>query len=159
MEGRFISKDPIGFAGGDVNIYAYTSNNPLNLTDAEGLSADVLTLPLELTCQFAKINPVTLGLGLATYPGSTSACSDYPPSDDCQKLPKKKCDTAIKILTQYERLANKFGKKIPRDKINQLNKLRDAGTITSNNLPGTLLGEFPGEFTGMTLNAIRQMCK
>jgi uncharacterized protein RhaS with RHS repeats len=39
MEGRFISKDPIGFAGGDVNLYGYVQNNPVNLTDPEGLSA------------------------------------------------------------------------------------------------------------------------
>jgi len=28
--GRFISKDPIGFAGGDLNLYAYVQNNPIN---------------------------------------------------------------------------------------------------------------------------------
>jgi RHS repeat-associated protein len=51
--GRFISKDPIGFAGGDVNLYRYVDsvgkpfleinpyvyaiNNPLNYTDPLGL--------------------------------------------------------------------------------------------------------------------------
>lgn len=35
--GRFISKDPISFAGGDVNLYGYVSNNPINLTDPNGL--------------------------------------------------------------------------------------------------------------------------
>ena len=37
MEGRFISKDPIGFAGGDVNLYRYVQNNPVNFTDPSGL--------------------------------------------------------------------------------------------------------------------------
>lgn len=36
MEGRFIQKDPIGFRGGDVNLFAYTSNNPINYTDPLG---------------------------------------------------------------------------------------------------------------------------
>ena len=37
MEGRFISKDPIGFAGGDANLYGYVQNNPINAIDAFGL--------------------------------------------------------------------------------------------------------------------------
>ena len=28
--GRWISKDPIGFAGGDTNLYAYVVNDPVN---------------------------------------------------------------------------------------------------------------------------------
>lgn len=34
---RFISEDPIGFAGGDTNLYAYVGNDPVNYTDASGL--------------------------------------------------------------------------------------------------------------------------
>ncbi len=34
--GRFITKDPIGFAGG-VNLYGYVGNNPVNTTDPLGL--------------------------------------------------------------------------------------------------------------------------
>ncbi|MDD5703267.1 MAG: RHS repeat-associated core domain-containing protein [Dehalococcoidales bacterium] len=34
--GRFVTKDPIGFAGGDVNLYAYTKSRPINLTDPSG---------------------------------------------------------------------------------------------------------------------------
>ena len=37
--GRFISEDPLGFDGGDVNYYAYVHNNPINLWDAFGLSS------------------------------------------------------------------------------------------------------------------------
>lgn len=33
----FISKDPIGFEGGDVNLYAYVQNNPVNYIDPSGL--------------------------------------------------------------------------------------------------------------------------
>ncbi len=35
--GRFTSKDPIGFAGGDTNLYSYVGQNPVNFTDPWGL--------------------------------------------------------------------------------------------------------------------------
>jgi RHS repeat-associated protein len=39
---RFVSEDPIGFAGGDVNLYAYVFNDPLNNTDPTGEIAPVI---------------------------------------------------------------------------------------------------------------------
>jgi RHS repeat-associated protein len=36
---RFISEDPIGFAGGDTNLYAYVWNSPMGLVDPLGLDA------------------------------------------------------------------------------------------------------------------------
>ena len=44
--GRFISEDPIGFAGRDVNLYAYVSGNPVNYIDPDGTIA-VLAIPLQ----------------------------------------------------------------------------------------------------------------
>ncbi len=35
--GRFISEDPLGFGGGDVNLYAYVGNDPVNFIDPNGL--------------------------------------------------------------------------------------------------------------------------
>lgn len=35
---RFIAEDPIGFSGGDVNLYAYVRNKPLQLIDPLGLA-------------------------------------------------------------------------------------------------------------------------
>jgi hypothetical protein len=37
VQGRFISKDPIGFAAGDANLYRFVGNNPANATDPSGL--------------------------------------------------------------------------------------------------------------------------
>jgi len=36
--GRFISQDPIAFAGGDANLYRYVKNSPTTTTDPGGLS-------------------------------------------------------------------------------------------------------------------------
>ena len=37
--GRFISRDPLGFAAGDLNLYVYAGNNPATLSDYSGLAA------------------------------------------------------------------------------------------------------------------------
>ena len=38
---RFISEDPIGFAGGEVNLYGYVRNNPLMFIDPLGLYTEI----------------------------------------------------------------------------------------------------------------------
>ena len=41
---RFIAEDPIGFAGGDPNLYGYVANSPTNFTDSTGLAVDPVSL-------------------------------------------------------------------------------------------------------------------
>ncbi len=36
--GRWVTKDPIGFAGGDTNLYSYSLQDPVNFIDSDGLS-------------------------------------------------------------------------------------------------------------------------
>jgi len=36
--GRFLSEDPVGFQGGDNNVYRYSFNDPVNLEDPSGLT-------------------------------------------------------------------------------------------------------------------------
>jgi len=40
-KGRWISRDPIGFDGGDWNLFRYTGNNPISFVDQSGNSAMV----------------------------------------------------------------------------------------------------------------------
>jgi RHS repeat-associated protein len=40
--GRFASEDPIGFAGGQPNLYAYAGNNPIKYRDPSGRQGDEL---------------------------------------------------------------------------------------------------------------------
>ena len=51
--GIFHQEDPIGFAGGDVNLYRYVGNNPVNFVDPLGL---LLADPNASTGQFPRRN-------------------------------------------------------------------------------------------------------
>ncbi|MFA5162873.1 MAG: RHS repeat-associated core domain-containing protein [Elusimicrobiales bacterium] len=88
--GRFIQKDPIGFNGGDTNLYAYARNNPYNLKDSYGLFSVTIEGYLGMGGGITfGVNPngkgfiigkvgVGLGGGLLINPKGRS-----PDSDDC----------------------------------------------------------------------------
>jgi hypothetical protein len=66
--GRFISEDPIGFDGGDTNLYRYVGNSPLNYTDPSGL---ILEDFLNTTGNFVQNWWEDAGKPLVTNPIST----------------------------------------------------------------------------------------
>ncbi|BAZ31783.1 hypothetical protein NIES4074_42560 [Cylindrospermum sp. NIES-4074] len=79
--------------------------------------------------------------------------------DESEEKPSKKdCNTAKKLLRDYERLAEKIGSKLTPKRIGELNEKRDAGIITSYDLPGGIQKEFPGKLKGKTLKEIEQLC-
>ncbi len=46
--GRFVSEDPIGFGGGDVNLYGYVWNNSQNFVDPSGLDGEATGKSLQI---------------------------------------------------------------------------------------------------------------
>jgi RHS repeat-associated protein len=58
---RFIAQDPIGFRGGDANLYAYVFNDPVNLLDPLGLWTAFLGGSFSYT---SNGNSVSLSIGL-----------------------------------------------------------------------------------------------
>jgi RHS repeat-associated protein len=111
---RFASQDPIGFAGGDANLYAYGSNDPIDLIDPLGLDAYLCDRPLDFKHAPPEIGPFyhqficvvqggsTQCFGLTTYNGSLDApesiLNSVPgsfepdkPNKSCTRVSKKRC--------------------------------------------------------------------
>lgn len=70
-----------------------------------------------------------------------------------------RCNTAIKLLEQFERLAKKLGIAMPPKRLERLRDLMGKGTIKSGDLPPKLRSMFPGEFAGKSLKTIREECR
>ncbi|MFZ0061419.1 MAG: RHS repeat-associated core domain-containing protein [Pyrinomonadaceae bacterium] len=70
-EGRFISEDPIGFRGGDINLYSYVNNNPLRFSDPQGTQgrSDAKWQPGEVAAMRRLADHVR---SMGSCPGGTS---------------------------------------------------------------------------------------
>lgn len=60
--GRWTAKDPILFAGGDTNLFAYVNNDPVNWSDPERLAPNESYATLEEAGEQAirDINPISI---------------------------------------------------------------------------------------------------
>jgi hypothetical protein len=78
QQSRFLSEDPIGFASGDANFYAYVSNNPINAIDPSGL--EQFTYTLDSNNKIGIRNP------LEAYGGGAVLAPDDPssPPTNCE---------------------------------------------------------------------------
>jgi RHS repeat-associated protein len=70
--GRFISRDPLGYQAGDINLYRYGFNNPVNASDPSGMfvetALDIIGLAMdvyEFVHQPSWENAMWVGLGVA----------------------------------------------------------------------------------------------
>ena len=172
--GRYISSDPIGIEGG-LNTFLYANASPVMYVDPEGLDAITMALencarnpnlcatsfrgaatvaaPAIAFCTTTPVGWVTCSAAAAVA-GVAAIC--YATSDEAPSAAD--CNTAIKLLEQAIRLAEKNGAKLTEDRKKKLQDKINDGTITSDDLPGGIRKLMPGKFKGMTLNEIRKLC-
>ena len=112
-DGRYLSKDPIGFAGLDTNLYRYVFNNPLNYVDPTGeifrilSSLALFTVIFETTKFFtdkdnkSNLDQAATDLATKTAAGFSGKAGGIPIKilADPQTL-----DTLIKVKKRNERL-------------------------------------------------------
>jgi len=71
MASFFLSPDPIGFAGGDTNLYRYVWNNPLRFVDPLGLQVSACGVAGKVLQGVAGFGSLTVGLGVLSGEGGT----------------------------------------------------------------------------------------
>ena len=110
--GRFVTKDPIGIAGG-INYYSYTLNNPINYIDPDGL----LILPPGIR---KGLQVVVVGIGIVV--GVVNPNGDGPRGIGQAKGLKPKDPTKVVRVIPDPSRQREGGKKGKKDKKKGLNK-------------------------------------
>jgi RHS repeat-associated protein len=100
--GRWLSEDPIGFGGGDANLYRYVGNSPTNLTDPSGLFFPwdwfrEWQREIELDRQLDKLRLNRAQAANALNPGSSSGLN---------QLTRLQCDQRKRAAGDIRALAN-----------------------------------------------------
>ncbi|MBF6560627.1 MAG: RHS repeat-associated core domain-containing protein [Candidatus Binataceae bacterium] len=81
---RFVSQDPIGFAGGDANMFVYATNSPLNFRDPRGTQVYPGPRIQQIQNDLENAPP---GSAFTPYPPGEPAMSCAPPPPPPQACP------------------------------------------------------------------------
>jgi RHS repeat-associated protein len=79
----WLSKDPIGFEGGDVDLYRYVGNMPLVAIDPSGLARPAVPLPPPGTCSWSQWRALQNAKDAACNPPDGRTCNSQTP---CAKV-------------------------------------------------------------------------
>jgi len=105
---RFVSEDPIGLAGGDLDLFAYVQNRPVSLGDPSGhVAALPLLAPLLGPAAEAALG-ATVGLlsGLILGGAISDAGTGPPAPEDPNSCPKDPCAEILKRINDLTQTIN-----------------------------------------------------
>ena len=114
---RFVSEDPIGFRGGDINLFGYVANQPTMFGDPSGL---IGPLALPLICIFQPelcigVGAVTVGVIIyyINYPPMIPPMQMSPPREEKLKRPERDKCKDEKELTDFTERTHPISTKGP----------------------------------------------
>lgn len=95
QQGRFLTRDPLGYAGG-VNLYGYTQNNPINWADPDGLHAIVTRKGTTVTITI----PIAFKVDKGVRPGAVNETINSIQSTWSGVFGKYNVQTTVKDVTK-----------------------------------------------------------
>jgi RHS repeat-associated protein len=111
--GRWTAKDPIGFDGGDTDLYGYTLNNPINFVDENGLFIQnilkIFDKDKKVQDASNRINQLILEKGQIINKCISSGClpADY---DKLNEIESQLSDTRKEAISDVQEAANEVSK-------------------------------------------------
>lgn len=102
--GRFLQSDPIGFGGGDANLYRYCGNDPVNRSDPSGLQVTALMEEINVHSTFFPVDiptGVQRGDFQQMFDRMSGSGSSFDGTDDIgrtSELPSIKIDSIPELL-------------------------------------------------------------
>jgi uncharacterized protein RhaS with RHS repeats len=127
--GRFINEDPISFAGGDVNLYRYVGNSPVNATDPMGWFA--IAWPVFEVIKWVLVWVFIVGVGWVLQRQQQIDPPLVPPIDPPLPPPPIPIPNAPSIPSPNPGCKNERG----RNKKNRKKKSQDPAKTCANTSP------------------------